>query len=86
MKLFVVATFLTLVAVSSSADQAVSEFIVNGDDASIRDHPYMAKVWHLNLPSCGGAILTSRSVLTVRIIEKQLQMKLTEFNFRPLTA
>lgn len=68
MKFIVLASFLTFLAVSTSADQNVSEFVVNGEDASIRDFPYMAKVWNLNWPACGGAILTSRSVLTVRKI------------------
>jgi hypothetical protein len=64
MKFYVLVLILVGLA-SFSAVFAASEFVVNGEDASIRDHPYMAKVWNLRFPSCGGAILTSRSVLTV---------------------
>lgn len=61
----VIASFLAFCAIHSSADEAVNGFVVNGEDANIRDYPYMAKVWNTLLPTCGGAILTQRSVLTV---------------------
>jgi hypothetical protein len=69
MRFIAFVTLLAACAVLSSADQAVNEFVINGEDASIKDFPYMAKVWNLNWPACGGAILTSRSVLTVSIFD-----------------
>lgn len=65
------ATLLAFSAVYSSADQNVDRFVVNGEDALIQDHPYMAKVWNLNYPTCGGAILSPRNVLTVSWTLKQ---------------
>lgn len=68
MRLAVFAFVLAVAVVGTSAiDQNVAEFVVNGEDASIEDYPYMAKVWTLMLPACGGAILTQRSVLTVNL-------------------
>lgn len=57
-------TFLILF-VFSSADEDISKSVINGEDASIEDHPYMAHVYTLFLSTCGGSILNSRSVLTV---------------------
>lgn len=65
MKFLAIAVVFTIWAACSSADKDVSNFIVNGDDADIREFPYMAKVWNVNWAACGGAILTPRSVLTV---------------------
>jgi secreted trypsin-like serine protease len=65
MKFIVITVFLAFAASISSADDAPSSFVLHGEDASIRDFPYMAKVWNLNWPACGGAILSQRSVLTV---------------------
>lgn len=65
MKFIAFALFLSFFATLISADGAVSEFVVNGQDADIRDYPYMAKVWTITWPNCGGAILNQRSVLTV---------------------
>lgn len=67
MKLKLFAFVLATLAVSAPADQNIGELVVNGDDAFIGDYPYMAKVWTLLLPACGGAILTQRSVLTVKV-------------------
>jgi secreted trypsin-like serine protease len=65
MKVFqVTALFITLFISISQCEQ-ISNFIVNGEDASVQDHPYMAKVWVATFPMCGSAILNTRSVLTV---------------------
>lgn len=64
MKLIVI-TLLFASASVASADQSVAEFVVNGEDANIRDFPYMAKVWNLMWPACGGAIVSPITVLTV---------------------
>lgn len=53
------------VAFAASADEG-SNYIVGGEDASIEEYPYMAGVVNLGFSSCGGSIITSRSVLTVR--------------------
>lgn len=73
MKLIAVTSLFILSAFVVSADQEVGGLVINGEDANIRDHPYMTKVWTLMYPTCGGAILTSRSVLTVRILNLTLQ-------------
>lgn len=65
MKIIVVTVLFGLLAEISSSDEIPSKFVVHGEDASIKDYPHMAKVWNLNWPACGGAILTQRSVLTV---------------------
>lgn len=69
MRLIAVASFLlAFSAVHLSADSLdldVDSFVVNGEDALIQDYPYMAKVWTVNFPTCGGAILSPRNVLTV---------------------
>lgn len=67
MKTFGVALILAFAIFSASADQDLSKFIVNGEDASIKDFPFLAKVWNLNWAACGGAIISTRSVLTVKI-------------------
>jgi trypsin len=59
--IFLVISFLFAVA-SSSEDN--SKFIVGGRDATIEEFPYMAKISNLGWPSCGGAIINSRSVLS----------------------
>lgn len=72
MKFIAIATFLVVCVVYSSADKAVNDLIVNGEDADIRDYPYMAKVWNTLWAACGGAILTERSVLTVTWLNFEL--------------
>ncbi|CAO1422979.1 unnamed protein product [Diamesa serratosioi] len=52
---------LAVLAVVSAEKTA---FIVGGQDATVEDHPYMAAVLNLGLPGCGGAIISTRSVLT----------------------
>lgn len=74
MKFHAVVSILFVCAFYASADQDASPFVVNGEDARIEDFPYMAKVWNLRYPLCGGAILTSRSVLTVRNFEYVLKV------------
>lgn len=56
--LVVVLAVLAVVAADKTA------FIVGGQDATVEDHPYMAAVFNFGLPSCGGAIISTRSVLT----------------------
>lgn len=63
---FQVASILFFLAFSL-ADEDFSSSVINGEDASIEDHPYMAKVYTLFIPTCGSAILNSRNVLTVKI-------------------
>lgn len=65
MKLHAIISILFVCAFYASADKDASPFVVNGEDARIEDYPYMAKVWTINYPLCGGAILTTRTVLTV---------------------
>ena len=62
-----------------------SNFVVGGENATIQDYPYMAGVLNFGIPSCGGSIITARSVLT----EKKFQQKPLEgfhYLFRPLTV
>lgn len=53
---------------SSSAYEDISKSVINGENASIEDHPYMAHVFTLFLSTCGGSILNTRSVLTVSVL------------------
>lgn len=53
---------LGLIAGLVSGDPA--GFIVDGEEATIEEFPYMAGVVNLGLTSCGGSIINSRSVLT----------------------
>jgi secreted trypsin-like serine protease len=53
---------------SSHADEDISKSVINGEDASIEDHPYMAHVFTLFMSTCGGSILNTRNVLTVKLI------------------
>lgn len=47
-----------------------SSFVVGGENATIDEFPYMAGIIDtsvdLKLADCGGAIINTRSVLTVR--------------------
>lgn len=82
MKFLAIATFVAFCAVCSSTDQDVAGLVINGQDADIRDYPYMANVFHFTLPTCGGAILTQRSVLTVSLIVDGVGRVASNFNFR----
>jgi secreted trypsin-like serine protease len=44
-----------------------SKFIVNGSDATVQEYPYMAGVLNFGLSTCGGSIISQRSVLTVKM-------------------
>jgi secreted trypsin-like serine protease len=59
--------FLAAFIVFASCDEEVSTFIVNGRNASIEEFPYMAGVFTRGWFTCGGAILNSRTILTVRM-------------------
>jgi hypothetical protein len=52
--------------ICASSQEGISQHVVNGEDARIEDYPYMAHIFTTRLPTCGGAILTPRSVLSVR--------------------
>lgn len=51
------------------ADEENSAFIVRGEDATIDQHPYMAGVLNEGRFTCTGAIISPRSVLTVRKVK-----------------
>lgn len=65
MKLKVFTSLVLFLSTSALASEDISKAVINGEDASIEDHPYMAKVHTLFIPTCGSAILNSRNVLTV---------------------
>lgn len=46
-----------------------SAFIVRGEDATIEQYPYMAIIFNQGRFTCTGAIISPRSVLTVRKVE-----------------
>lgn len=58
--------FSALLVFSANCEDSTS-YIVGGEDAAIQDHPYMAGVFLFGFPLCTGAIISSRTVLTVRI-------------------
>jgi secreted trypsin-like serine protease len=58
---------LAIFVAFASCDEEVSSFIINGQNASIEDFPYMAGVFTRGWFTCGGAILNSRTILTVRM-------------------
>jgi secreted trypsin-like serine protease len=64
MKLINLVLFQLLIAFA--ACERSSNFIVGGENATVADYPYMAGVLNFGLPSCGGSIITARSVLTVK--------------------
>lgn len=59
-----VLALLAVIVAAASASEDLSSFIVNGEDASIHQYPYMAGVFNFGWPSCGGSIISARSVLT----------------------
>lgn len=65
MKLKVFTSLVLFLSTSALASKDISKAVINGEDASIEDHPYMATVHTLFIPTCGSAILNSRNVLTV---------------------
>ncbi|XP_070495323.1 chymotrypsin-2-like [Chironomus tepperi] len=64
MKFILFTLFLLSFSLYPSFQEEISSNVINGEDARIEDHPYMAHVYSLMLPTCGGSILTRRSVLT----------------------
>lgn len=66
MKFILYTSFLLILSCSSTFQEEISSYVINGEDARIEEHPYMAHVYSLMLPTCGGSILTRRSVLTVK--------------------
>lgn len=65
MKLELFTPLFLFLLTSALASEDISQAVINGEDASIEDHPYIAKVHTLFFPTCGSAILNSRNVLTV---------------------
>lgn len=46
------------------SNEESSSFIIGGSDASVEHYPYMAGVMNFGMTSCGGSIISPRSVLT----------------------
>lgn len=65
--IFLALSLLTLLIAFASSNEESSKFIVGGEDATIREHPYMAGIFNFGWPLCGGSIINARSVLTVRL-------------------
>lgn len=63
MKLILLA--LCGILVNSAFAEENSNFIVGGSDATIEEYPYMAGILNFGWSSCGGTIITPRSILTV---------------------
>lgn len=64
--------FMFLIICSFSKAEQSSSFILGGENATISEFPYMAGImfdgpWGKNF-ECGGAIINSKSILTVRKI------------------
>jgi len=76
---------ISLVALAR-CDENISNLVVNGMDAHILDHPYMAgiHVWFQNswAPFCGSTIINRRSVLTVGLFQKICKNTLDYFSKR----
>lgn len=66
--LLVVFAFLLIVPFSKAENS--SNFILGGSNATIEEFPHMVGIMNSGRFSCGGAIINSRSVLTVRDISK----------------
>jgi secreted trypsin-like serine protease len=52
-------------ALSLISAEETNSFIVRGENATIQQYPFMAGIFNFGIPTCGGAIINSRSVLTV---------------------
>lgn len=52
--------------VDFAACEETSNFIVGGSNATVEEFPYMAAIMNFGWPTCGGAIVNSRSILTVK--------------------
>jgi secreted trypsin-like serine protease len=74
MKLLLIVFCVSVVTFATSEEN--SNFIVGGENALVSDYPYMAGVLNFGLPSCGGSIITARSVLTVLIFCRGIECKL----------
>lgn len=55
---------ILLIAAATAMMTGPESAIVGGSDATVEEYPYMAGVFNLGLPTCGGAIINTRSVLT----------------------
>ncbi|KAG5669743.1 hypothetical protein PVAND_000037 [Polypedilum vanderplanki] len=56
--------FALLIFTSLKAEEEISQYVINGEDTSVQDHPYMAHIYTTFLPTCGASILSQRTVLT----------------------
>lgn len=61
---------VVLIAIQFSNAEDSSNFILGGSNATIEEFPYMIGILTSGRFTCGGAIINSRSVLTVRIPSK----------------
>jgi secreted trypsin-like serine protease len=62
------------------ASEENSNFIVGGRNATIEEYPYMAGILNFGLSSCGGSIITPRSILTVKIFQDCYATSIYDFN------
>ena len=65
MKLASIASIFFALVIFASSQEEISQAVVNGEDAAIEDFPHMAHIFTTIFPTCGGAILSQRTVLTV---------------------
>jgi secreted trypsin-like serine protease len=54
----------------------ISSFIIGGENATVEEYPFMAGVHYRGDHICGGAIITSRSVLTVHTQLKKIKIRI----------
>ena len=72
LKLFSLFALTIFVAFAACEEEDLSQFVINGVDTSILDHPYMAGI-HVHWrgerwwPFCGASIINRFSVLTGEI-------------------
>lgn len=59
------ATFVLFTFFGIVSSKNASSYIVGGNDASVENYPYTARILNFGIPSCGGAVISARSVLTV---------------------
>lgn len=71
MKLVLVILALSVAFVACTNDHG--SFIVGGNDATIQEYPFMARILNFGLSplGCGGSIVSASNVLTVRKFKAQ---------------
>lgn len=65
MKFVLITSLLLILSISSTFQEEISSYVINGEDARIEDHPYMAHIFTLMFATCGSSIITPRSLVTV---------------------